>query len=286
MTALHIPLKNRPVYLQTDARRLLIMVRGEPFLIYSYGNDRSPSVSALYAADNRQVAGKPDGTEAITIGHGDVNGLSFIEGGRGAITTQELVVRRGLFSAGFVHHLFWRDHNDVPILAESRRIRVMAGPCEGGILDITLRLTPLLESGVRFAASAHDILQIHLAAGLCGELMGAMRDEHGRCGHHEVNGRISRWVSVDGVIRGETVGLVVLDHPLNPFYPTTWHADRFGTLSPSPILWAGVEETLTRTIVLRYRLHTHFGYVEAGWSHARFLDFAAEPTNNNFGEQV
>ncbi len=284
MTSLQIPMRNRPVYLQTDSQRLVVLVRGEPFMTYAYGPGRSPAVDVLCAADNRQVAGCNNGAPAITIGHSSVNQVSYLDGGLGSIEPHEIIVRRGIYSAGFVHHLVWRDNLRRGVIAESRRLRVIAGPCEGGILDLTIRLTPLLSTGVIFAADGHDLLQIHLASSLFSTQIGQMRDEHGRCGWEEVNGRISRWVSVDGVVRGETVGIVVLDHPRNPFHPTTWHADQLGTLSPSPIIWAGVEEILTKPVVLRYRVLTHLGYVEAGWSHARFLEYASEPSNENFGD--
>jgi hypothetical protein len=224
---------------------------------------------------------------AITVGHEDVNGVSYLRDSAdgGSIEHRELTVRRGLYSVGFVHRLVWRDGHGNPVIADARRVRVTAGPCDGGMLDIALRLTPLIRGGVHFGATAHDLLRIHLASSLASPQMGQMRNEHGHCGTEEVDGRISRWVSVDGVIRGETVGLVVLDHPRNPFHPTTWRADSEGTLSPSPVLWASVEETLTKTIVIRYRIITHCGYVEAGWSQARFQEYANEPCNNEFGDR-
>lgn len=43
------------------------------------------------------------------------------------------------------------------------------------------------------------------------------------------------WVKLTGLLAGETVSLVIFDHPGNPGYPTYWHARGYGLFAANPL---------------------------------------------------
>ena len=44
-----------------------------------------------------------------------------------------------------------------------------------------------------------------------------------------------RWCSLTGHTQGHTVTVAILDHPLNPGYPTYWHARGYGLFAANPL---------------------------------------------------
>ena len=51
----------------------------------------------------------------------------------------------------------------------------------------------------------------------------------------EVWGTRSRWMKLVSEINGETVALVIIDHPSNVGYPTYWHARDYGLFAANPL---------------------------------------------------
>ena len=47
-------------------------------------------------------------------------------------------------------------------------------------------------------------------------------------------GETSEWVDYSGVLDGEKVGVVMMDHPGNPRHPTYWHSRGYGLHSINP----------------------------------------------------
>ena len=48
-------------------------------------------------------------------------------------------------------------------------------------------------------------------------------------------GTRARWMDLYGTIGNEKISIVVCDHPLNPSYPTFWHARGYGLFSANPL---------------------------------------------------
>lgn len=65
-------------------------------------------------------------------------------------------------------------------------------------------------------------------------ITGVYRSSEGKSGN-DVWGTRGKWVSVDGVISGEPVSVVILDHKDNPGYPTYWHARGYGLFAANPL---------------------------------------------------
>jgi len=48
-------------------------------------------------------------------------------------------------------------------------------------------------------------------------------------------GTRGRWTRLSGVVEGEPVTIVMLDHPKNPGFPTYWHARGYGLFAANPL---------------------------------------------------
>lgn len=51
----------------------------------------------------------------------------------------------------------------------------------------------------------------------------------------EVWGTRSRWMDLHGKIGDEPISIVIIGHPLNPNYPTYWHARGYGLFAANPL---------------------------------------------------
>jgi hypothetical protein len=51
----------------------------------------------------------------------------------------------------------------------------------------------------------------------------------------EAWGTRGRWMKLGGEIKGETVALIIIDHPSNVGYPTYWHARDYGLFAANPL---------------------------------------------------
>ena len=51
----------------------------------------------------------------------------------------------------------------------------------------------------------------------------------------EVWGTRGRWMKLSSEINGETVALIIIDHPANVGYPTYWHARDYGLFAANPL---------------------------------------------------
>ena len=75
-------------------------------------------------------------------------------------------------------------------------------------------------------------------------------------------GKQSEWVDYSGELDGETVGVVMMDHPGNPRHPTYWHSRGYGLHSINPF---GVSDFLNDkaqngSLTLEAGEHVRFRY--------------------------
>lgn len=81
-------------------------------------------------------------------------------------------------------------------------------------------------------------------------------------------GKRSPWVALNGVVEGDSVSVVILDHPDNVGYPTYWHARGYGLFSANPLgqeVFSDGEQKLRyeladgESTTFRYRILVHSG---------------------------
>ncbi len=91
---------------------------------------------------------------------------------------------------------------------------------------------------------------------------GLYRSSEGKTGD-DVWGTRGRWATLSGKVDQKDVTLLVLDHPLNPGFPTYWHARGYGLFAANPLgqeIFSKGKEKLNLTIepkksvTFRYRL--------------------------------
>ncbi len=85
----------------------------------------------------------------------------------------------------------------------------------------------------------------------------------------EIWGKCAKWVDYWGVVGGLTVGIAILDHPLNSCHPTWWYARSYGLIAANPFGMHAFESqpegtgNLTvssgESITFRYRFVFHKG---------------------------
>jgi hypothetical protein len=188
-----------------------------------------------------------------------------------------MMARRGSQSVGFQQECAWIAPDGKNLLQETRTVRVTPGPCAGGVLDLTLRLCAPEDSPILLGRTDLSLLRLRAAAALFPAGGGQLRSSAEGYGVEAIHGQSAAWCACTGVIQGETVGFVLFDHPDNLWHPPPWVVYADGTLAPSP-LWGRAWEIAPHCpLLLRYRLHTHRGYVEAGWARERMAEYAQSP---------
>jgi hypothetical protein len=269
--------------LQTADNRIDFIVREERFTSYLYGR-KVPGFSCLYSQGLRAVTQTdPESGVSLWVAHGNVNGIAFgsvngegSEKPAGRIATRELTARKGSQSLGFRQHCDWIGPDGVLHMTDTRLVRVLPGPSEGAILELTLTLTAPEQRPVLLGQTEDALLLLRLAAPLLPANGGHVRHSAGEEGLEDLHGRSAAWCACMGVAQGETVGIAFLEYPRNPWFPSPWLARADGLISPSPFLWRSVEIEPGRSLSLRYRLMVHSGYVEAGWAQERLQEWERE----------
>jgi hypothetical protein len=263
--------------LRTASDRFDFFVRKD--LVATYRLDGLPGFVALYAPENRAITRRDAPQErALYLAHGEVNGIAFgveteaAEVGR--IVSQETTARRGSHSVGFCQTLDWLAPTGEALLTEERVIRVLRGPAEGAVLDWTSELRPAAETPILFGQTERALLRLHPASALTPAGGGQLRNSRGDYGAEAMHGRAATWCGGIGVINGQTVGFAFLDHPANLWHPNPWLVYPDGTLSPSAFPWRSLDLAPGQSLILRYRLLLHCGYVDQGWADARLAAFA------------
>lgn len=76
-------------------------------------------------------------------------------------------------------------------------------------------------------------------------------------------GTRGKWCMLSGKMQGDSIAIVILDHPRNPGYPTYWHARGYGLFAANPLgpkIFTNGRETLGfnlkkgQTVTFRYRI--------------------------------
>jgi hypothetical protein len=260
----------RSVGLLTAEGRFDFIVRGEPFAVYRC-DGAGDVFTAIYVPGGGTIL------HNLRVLHGDINGIGFgIENGTGRIGVEETTARRGSYSVGFRQTRGWFASDGNRVLTETREIRIAPGPCEGGILDLTLDFIAPEDREVTFGRTEAAFVASQVAGVLRPTGSGQIRNSVGDYGAEALNGRSAAWVGGIGVVAGETAGFVWLDHPTNRWHPTLWAVHTDGFLSPSPFVWRSLALDPGKRMRLRYRLLVHRGYVEQGWADSRLAEFARE----------
>ena len=93
-------------------------------------------------------------------------------------------------------------------------------------------------------------------------------------------GKASPWVDYVGPVKGNTVGIAIMNHPTSFRYPTYWHVRTYGLFTANPFglhhfknsndIDGSHKMAKGETMTLRYRVYVHKGDTEAADIAAQF----------------
>ncbi len=98
----------------------------------------------------------------------------------------------------------------------------------------------------------------------------------------EVWGKRSSWVDLRGKVEGESVHVILMDHPDNVGYPAYWHARGYGLFAANPLgqrVFSNGEEVLNfslksgEQVTFRYRLLIRSGAIDPAAVDAMYQKF-------------
>lgn len=250
--------------------QITVDINGKPFTVFHIGgpNLNRPYLHPLRTASGKIVnrsfpAGQLPGETidhphhaGLFYGHGDVNGFNYwaiqnvaidpakADPKMGRIVLDRVVaVKSGKTSGTVDVVLNWLKPDGKPLLTETRRMTFHAHP-DLRIIDFDFDFAAVEK--VVFGDTKEGTFAMRMATVLeeppakaSAEAKGPARTGllvNAQGGEHEANvwGKRSEWVDYAGLLDGEPVGVVMMDHPGNPRHPTYWHSRGYGLHSINP----------------------------------------------------
>jgi hypothetical protein len=298
------------VTITQTSEQLAIDIDGKPFTVFFIGgaNLNRPYLYPLRSASGKIVtrsfpAGQLPGESTdhphhagLFYGHGDVNGYNYwaiqnvpapastLDATMGRIVLARVLSVKSGRESGSVETVFnWLTPDGQPLLTEARKMIFYAHP-ELRIIDFEFDFTAVGKTVFRDTKEGTFALRVATpleepsltkrdnasAPAKTGKLMSATGGER----EAGVWGKRSPWVDYAGELDGETVGVLMMDHPGNPRHPTYWHSRGYGLHSINPF---GVHDFLNDksqdgSLTLAPGEHVRFKYrvvVHQGASRAR-----------------
>jgi hypothetical protein len=298
------------VTLTQGPEQIAVEVDGKPFtVVYISGTDLNrPYLHPLRSASGRIVnrsfpAGQLPGETTdhphhagLFYGHGDVNGFNYWaiqnvpasaskpDATMGRIVLKEVLSVKSGQESGAVDVVFnWLMPDGSPLLIETRKMTFYAHP-ELRIIDfdfdfqavgkVVFRDTKEGTFAMRVATALEEPPAKETDKANAPSRTGKLVNAQGKEREANVWGKRSEWVDYSGTIDGESVGVVMMDHPDNPRHPTYWHSRGYGLHSINPF---GVSDFLNDkgqngSLTLEAGEHVRFRYrviIHPGASPAR-----------------
>ena len=256
------------VTIAQSAEQIAVEIDGKPFTVFYIGGKdlNRPYLHPIRAASGKIVnrsfpAGQNSGETTdhphhagLFYGHGDVNGFNYwaiqnvptppskADATMGRIVLKNVAsVKSGKESGTVDVVLAWLKPDGRTLLTETRRMTFYSHP-ELRIIDLELDFAA--DDKVVFRDTKEGTFAMRMATALeeppTKEKPGAIprtgRLLNAQGGERETNvwGKRSEWVDYAGVLDGEKVGVVMMDHPGNPRHPTYWHSRGYGLHSINP----------------------------------------------------
>ncbi|HEX3878364.1 MAG TPA: PmoA family protein [Bryobacteraceae bacterium] len=187
--------------------------------------------------EEKDLKGDHPHQRGIWFGHEKVNGSDFWNSytakNNGKITLIKVgEIKSGKESGSLSARFQWIGHDGTPVVTESRVMTFYDQPDRRTIdFDITLTAIDKVTFGDAkdgaFGMRLRPLLQEDKGSGHIVNAEGAMSEK-------EVWGKPSNWCDYSGEIKGEKVGVAMLDHPGNPGHPVRWHVRAYGLFAANP----------------------------------------------------
>jgi len=167
------------------------------------------------------VNGVDHWSEEKVARHQKVNDIQVIEAGP-ALTHIQL-------------NLSWLDKEEKQSLVDEQRNIFIYNLMDGQTL-IDFRLNFFAKSGdVVFGDTKEGgFVACRVADSYRGKKGGKIENAEGKKGERKCWGKQSAWCDYSGKVNKKEVGITMMDHPSNPFYPTYWHVRDYGLMAINP----------------------------------------------------
>lgn len=285
--------------------QIAVAIDGKPFTVFYIGgaNLNRPYLHPLRSASGKIVnrsfpAGQLAGETTdhphhagLFYGHGDVNGYNYwavqsvaspqppAAADFGRIVLDKIAsVKSGKESGSVDVVLTWLKPDGAPLMRETRKTTFYAHP-ELRIIDFDFDFAAL--DTVVFRDTKEGTFAMRMATALDAAKAGKLLNAQGGEGEPNVWGKRSEWVDYSGLIDGERVGVVMMDHPFNPRHPTYWHSRGYGLHSINPFGLSDFlnDKTQNGSLTIAPGQHVRFRYrvvIHPGVPPARLADLYRE----------
>ena len=240
-----------------------VTIGKKPFTVYYFGPDtakaylqplRDPNgivvtrgfpIGDTIPAAHQHDRGLEPHQRDMYFGHGNINGYDFwaeqvflkyygkgYPDNFGRMVFRKIDEMRGGATSGTIRATFDLEGPDRKEFARETQEFTFRG--EKGSRTIDAKIVIHASHGpVTFGDTKEGSFALRLAPELNAPT-GKMVDSKGRHDEAQIWGKRANWVDVDGVINGQSLGVVIMDSPNSFRHPTYWHARGYGLLAANP----------------------------------------------------
>jgi Family of unknown function (DUF6807) len=259
------------VTITQTSEKIAVDIDGKPFTAFFIGGENlnRPYLYPLRTASGKMVsrsfpAGQLPGETTdhphhagLFYGHGDVNGFNYWaiqnlpaaewkpDANMGRIVLARVLGVKSGKESGTVDAVFnWLKPDGQTLLTETRKMTFYAHP-ELRIIDFEFDFAAV--DKVVFRDTKEGTFAMRVATPLeepplkpkpgdasAPARTGKLTNANGGEREAGVWGKQSPWVDYSGVLDGQPVGILMMDHPGNPRHPTYWHSRGYGLHSINP----------------------------------------------------
>ena len=192
--------------------------------------------------------------------HGDVNGTAFWHKG-GLIEHKEFLVAKGGKKATLKTVSDWKDKNG-KVLGEESREMVFDANDKARWVDVDIVFTA--KAPVTFGKTKEGSFGVRMWPKSTVKEGGTIQNSEGKK-NGDAWGKPAAWVDYYGDVKGETLGVAILNHPGSLRHPTTWHVRTYGLFAANPFMKQELKLAAGEKITLKHRVVFHKGTTkEAG----------------------
>lgn len=276
--------------------KIEISLGGKPFSNLYYGADKAkPFLHPLRSVSGTVVTRgfpveKIEGESndhiwhhGLWYAHGDINGVDFWRD-KGPETTGRLVAKGKPKMAG--NRLSLETELVTPekkVLGSLGQVFRFSQAGSSNVVDVHVTVRADRGVALKMGDTEEGAFGLRLADEFREERGVTMTNSNGVTGR-KIWGQRARWVDYSSTVKGEKLGVIVLDHPGNPKHPTYWHARHYSLNSANPF---GEHDFLKDKskdgsvtipaggkLEFRYRVVIHAGGVDAIDPEKLFAEFS------------
>jgi hypothetical protein len=201
---------------------------------------------------------------SLFFGCDQVNGGNYwqegLERGR-IISINAEIVKEGGDTVIITDECIWNRPGALSPVKDIRKFTITVPSATMTQIDAEITMEILMDVHIR--KTNHSLFSARMAADLSVKNGGTMINAEGLKGEKDTFGKNSPWIDYFGKRGNAIEGLVIMQHPSNPWYPSPWFTRDYGFMSPTPMYWPenGEEIFMKKgtTLLLRYRVLVHAG---------------------------